>query len=84
MSTPDLQTHEQYADHRAFLQALPTMVLRLPNVTYNQQLLIHGRDRRLEIITYGGGHTQSDSVLHLPDDGIFWGIYWKVSSAIRF
>ncbi|MEZ4678952.1 MAG: MBL fold metallo-hydrolase [Caldilineaceae bacterium] len=72
MSTPDLQTHEQYADHRAFLQALPTMVLRLPNVTYNQQLLIHGRDRRLEIITYGGGHTQSDSVLHLPDDGVIF------------
>lgn len=44
--------------------------IRLPNVTFEQTLHIYGTQRRVEIITYGGGHTESDTILHLPDDRI--------------
>jgi cyclase len=31
-------------------------------------LNIHGRDRTVHLITYGGGHTPSDAFVYLPDD----------------
>lgn len=63
------QTFDEYCQ---FVDALPTMAVRLPDMTFDQYMAIHGADRRLEIITYGGGHTQSDTILYLPDDGILF------------
>ena len=59
-----------YAEYQQIIAELDTMVVRLPNVTFEQQMCFYGSDRRVEINTYGGGHTQSDTILHLPDDGI--------------
>jgi len=62
---------QQRVDEYTYLiDALPHMAVRLPDMTFEQDMVIHGTDRRLEIITYGGGHTQSDTILYLPDDGI--------------
>lgn len=63
------QTHSQY---QCLVDALPSMEVRLPNITFEQHLVIYGKERQLELITYGGGHTQSDTILYLPDDGILF------------
>lgn len=42
----------------------------LADLTFDQQLTLHGSRRRAELITYGGGHTSSDAFLHLPDDRV--------------
>ncbi len=67
-----LAAQQKYDAYCRFIEALPTMVVRLPDMTFDQYMTIHGADRRLEIITYGGGHTQSDTILYLPDDGILF------------
>ncbi len=56
--------------NREYAAALPTLELRLPNLTFEQRYILHGRRRRAELRTYGGGHSQSDSLLWLPDDGV--------------
>lgn len=52
------------------LEALPRLSLRLPALTFVDRLDLYGTDRRVSLLTYGGGHTKSDAILHLPDDGI--------------
>lgn len=52
------------------LAALPTLQIRVPNVTFDQRLVLYGRDRQVELITYGGGHSQSDAILYLPAEHI--------------
>ncbi|MGW8251845.1 MAG: MBL fold metallo-hydrolase [Anaerolineales bacterium] len=52
------------------LEALPRLRVRLPNITFDTQLTIHGSRRSVILATYSGGHTSSDTVLYLPEDGI--------------
>jgi glyoxylase-like metal-dependent hydrolase (beta-lactamase superfamily II) len=47
--------------------ALGELELRLPDITFAERLTLHGATRRAEVISYGGGHTQSDAFLYLPD-----------------
>jgi len=54
----------------AYMKTLPELELTLPAVTFEQQLTIHGSKRKVELICYGGGHTQSDAFLYLPDERI--------------
>jgi cyclase len=46
------------------------LVLTLPTVTFEDQLVLYGSRRRVEVITYGGGHSASDAFLYLPDEKI--------------
>lgn len=56
-----------------FLQeALPTWQLRLPTTTFDQRMVLYGRQRQAELITYGGGHSQSDAILYLPHEKIIF------------
>jgi glyoxylase-like metal-dependent hydrolase (beta-lactamase superfamily II) len=55
------------AEYRAMDAALGELELRLPDITFTERLTLHGAMRRAEVITYGGGHTQSDAFLYLPD-----------------
>jgi glyoxylase-like metal-dependent hydrolase (beta-lactamase superfamily II) len=54
-------------DYQAASNALPTLRLRLPDITFEKRLTIHGQQRSAELITLGGGHTPSDMFLYLPD-----------------
>jgi glyoxylase-like metal-dependent hydrolase (beta-lactamase superfamily II) len=63
------QIYDQYCH---LVDALPTMTCRPPDMTFDQHLVIYGAERRLEMMTYGAGHTQSDTILYLPDDGIIF------------
>ncbi len=49
---------------------LEGMRLRLPDVTFDSRLTLHGTRRAVELTTYGGGHTASDAFLLLPHERI--------------
>ena len=51
-------------------QLLVPTTTRLPNVTFEKSLILHGSQRSVEVISYGGGHTQSDAILWLPQERI--------------
>jgi cyclase len=48
----------------------PILQVRPPNVTFTERMAFHGTTRSAELITYAGGHTESDAVLFLPQEGI--------------
>lgn len=62
----------RYDQYQLLIDALPTMAVRLPDITFEHKIVFHGPQRRLEILSYGGGHTRSDTVLYLPEDGIIF------------
>ena len=57
-------------DYRALAGALPELTLRLPDITFERRLTLHGTERAVEILSYGGGHTSSDAFLLLPAERI--------------
>jgi cyclase len=54
-------------EYRAMDAALPELELRLPEITFEDRLTLHGKARLAEMLTYGGGHTTSDAFVYLPD-----------------
>lgn len=58
------------ASDREYMEILPNLVYTLPTITFDHQMSIHGSDRSVQLITYGGGHTQSDAFVYLPEDKI--------------
>jgi cyclase len=58
--------------YQTILEALPELQIRLPNVTFRDQMDFHGPRRVAHLICYGGGHTPSDSILYLPDERIIF------------
>lgn len=58
------------AEGWAIQESLPILELRLPNWTFDSQLVLHGSHRTIQVITLGGGHTESDAFLVLPAERI--------------
>jgi cyclase len=56
------------AADREYAAALPTLEIRLPTQTFEERLVLHGTRRSAELLTFGGGHSQSDALLWLPED----------------
>jgi cyclase len=54
-------------DTRALEACLPELELRLPSVLFDRRLVIWGPARRVELETLGGGHTDSDAFMLVPD-----------------
>ena len=65
---PDTALFEGY--DRGHLDGLPTLKYTVPDVAFEDRITFHGTKRTAEAITYGGGHTVSDALLYLPEDGI--------------
>jgi len=42
---------------------------RLPNITFEHKLMIHGTKRTVELLPFAG-HTKSDAILYLPEERI--------------
>lgn len=55
---------------RMVLHDLPTFSVRLPDLVFEHKLLLYGTVRRAELLCYSNGHTESDTILYLPDDQI--------------
>lgn len=70
--TPELadDLRVQQGDYRALYAALHELALRLPDITFEQRLTLHGSQRTVEALSYGGGHTSSDAFLYLPAERI--------------
>lgn len=60
------------AYYRANLGALSQLEIRLPNLTFTDQLDFFGPSRVAHLICYGGGHAGSDSILYLPEERIIF------------
>ncbi|PLT28648.1 MBL fold metallo-hydrolase [Peribacillus deserti] len=58
------------ASDRLYMDSLPNMAYTLPTITFDEQMSIHGRVRTVHLLTYGGGHTQSDAFVYLPEEKI--------------
>jgi len=56
--------------YQGIIEAMPTLTVRLPNVTFAERLNLYGAQRSAELIAYSGGHTENDTVLYLPAEGI--------------
>ncbi len=56
--------------HQSVVETKPILQIRVPNLTFEQRLAFHGTDRSAELIAFEGGHTESDAVLFLPQEGI--------------
>ena len=54
----------------AVLATPADLEFRPPDLTFERELWVHGRRRSARIVSFGGGHSPSDVLLHLPDDGI--------------
>ncbi|HLY32322.1 MAG TPA: MBL fold metallo-hydrolase [Ktedonobacterales bacterium] len=52
---------------RALEASLPALELRLPSVLFERRLVIEGSRRRVELLSLGGGHTDSDVFLLVSD-----------------
>lgn len=52
------------------LDGLTTLRYTLPDVTFQDRMTFRGKKRTAEVITYGGGHTVSDVILHIPEERI--------------
>lgn len=56
------------------LEALPGLNPRLPDLTFDNKLVLYGKSRLVELFASGKGHTVSDIFLVLPEEQIvFWG-----------
>lgn len=47
-----------------------TFRVRLPDVTFEEEMVLHGSRRTLRLITKGGGHSPSDVFAYLEDDRV--------------
>lgn len=41
-----------------------------PDLTFSDELVVEGTRRRARILSFGGGHSPSDVLVHLPEDGV--------------
>ncbi len=54
----------------AVKESLPGFRLTLPAAMAEDGMTVEGSGRSAEVLTYGGGHTDSDVFVHLPSDGV--------------
>ena len=55
---------------QAIIATLPILQIRLPNLTFTGEFTFNGSMRSAKLISFEGGHSGSDAILNLPDDGI--------------
>jgi len=58
--------------YQGLVETFPKLSVRLPNVTFSDRMNIHGADKEIELISFKGGHTGSDTILHVPSKRILF------------
>jgi cyclase len=58
--------------YTGLVEALPSLKVCKPNLTFDTQLNLYGDQRSAQLITFEGAHTGSDTVLYLPQDRIIF------------
>jgi glyoxylase-like metal-dependent hydrolase (beta-lactamase superfamily II) len=62
--TLDYEDGVQFA--QKIIDTFPQLAVRLPDHTFAEEWVFTGPKRRVEFVTFGGGHTDSDALLYLP------------------
>jgi glyoxylase-like metal-dependent hydrolase (beta-lactamase superfamily II) len=78
---------EQNDDFLALMRETPETRLRLPDITFDSRLTLHGARREARLITWGGGHTPSDAVLYLPTERILMSgdlIFYRCHASLNY
>lgn len=57
-------------EYRVLNEDRAELELRLPDITFERRLTLHGSWRTVELLSHGGGHTPSDAFLYLPAERI--------------
>jgi cyclase len=60
------------AYYEGLVEALPTLRPRLPAITFEKQLSLHGETHSAHLTAFERGHTGGDTVLYLPEAGILF------------
>lgn len=58
--------------YASLVDALPILSVRMPNITFTKLLELHGTKHTARLVTFEGGHTESDTVLYLAQEGILF------------
>jgi cyclase len=58
--------------YTGLVEALPSLKVSKPNLTFDKQLNLYGDQRSAQLINFEGAHTGSDTVLFLPQDGVIF------------
>ena len=78
---------EQNDDYLELLHEAHEARSRLPDLRFESRLTLYGATRHAELITWGGGHTPSDSVLYLPHERILFAgdlIFHRMHASMQF
>lgn len=54
------------------LAALPHLTTTPPTISHAGEVIIEGSEREAHVISYGGGHTDSDTFVYLPDCSVVY------------
>lgn len=57
---------------QGILASLPELRLRLPELTFVDQLTFHGREHTAQLIEVGRSHTENDCILFLPQEKVMF------------
>lgn len=70
--TPILRVslENQIKEMKKVHDSIPELRIVLPNLTFENKLVLHGDTRSVEFYSFGGGHTPSDAFLYLPKEKI--------------
>ncbi len=49
---------------------MPGLAVRLPDITFDKRMAIHGRSRTIDLIPFENAHTGNDAILYLREDQI--------------
>jgi cyclase len=58
--------------YKSLMDTLPHLKVCMPTITFEDRLEIQGNQHKAELIEFVGGHTDSDSILYLPEEGIIF------------
>ncbi|MBT8166246.1 MAG: MBL fold metallo-hydrolase [Acidimicrobiia bacterium] len=66
----DLQSTRAMA--QSVLTTLPELTITPPTTTFSDKLVVEGSERSVHLLSYGGGHSDSDTLVFLPDSGVLF------------
>jgi cyclase len=59
-------------EFQKLLESVPEIDLTLPSFTFEKEHFLQGSNRKVELYSYGGGHSPSDAFVYLPEEKILF------------
>jgi glyoxylase-like metal-dependent hydrolase (beta-lactamase superfamily II) len=58
--------------YEAMVESHQILKTTLPDITFEKEFVLYGRERTLKLMAFEAGHTMGDLVMYLPDDKIIF------------